>query len=261
MLWTLEGAGLLAAALLTQRLVVGAVVYSSWVLVVPRVAVPRDLGDAKRMRETLVRLTAVAGFASGLLWGCGGNGGTTGGTCGKVQPCGGNIVGTWTLDAACTSNAPVPGKVCATATAVSSNYQVSGTATFGADMTYSITEVVSGTIDVQVPASCLMSNGATVTCADFVTSLEQQNPGESVSCTASGGVCVCTFALSSRTVSENGTYSTAGTVFTETPAGQTPKSVNYCVQGNTVHVISVDRTTTTSTRQPAIVGDIVGVRQ
>ena len=215
------------------------------------------------MRDTLVRLTVVVGLATGLLAGCGSNGAIGVDTCGKVQPCGGDIVGTWHLDAACTSSgASVPGEVCTDASVLSSVYNISGTATFGADLTYSISEVVSATITVKVPSSCLMSNGAIVTCTDFGTSqMQKENSNTSVSCAPSGSSCVCKFIVASRTTSESGMYSTAGTVFTQMPTEGPPSSTPYCVQGNTVHVITVDDTMTTSTGQSTIAGDVVGTKQ
>jgi len=38
-----------------------------------------------------------------LLGGCGGSSGDGGGSCGKVPPCGGSLVGTWTITSSCES--------------------------------------------------------------------------------------------------------------------------------------------------------------
>ena len=49
----------------------------------------------------------IAGLVSvaALLAGCGGSsdGGGGGGSCGKVSPCGGSLVGTWTITSSCES--------------------------------------------------------------------------------------------------------------------------------------------------------------
>ena len=73
-----------------------------------------------------------------LLAGCGGSSdGGGGGSCGKVSPCGGSLVGTWTITASCesVSNFTV-GAECPGATIDESQITTSGTLVFNADMTF-----------------------------------------------------------------------------------------------------------------------------
>src|SRR3954464_2652712 len=90
--------------------------------------------------------TVVLSAALGLtMLSCGGGSGS----CGKVQPCGGNVVGTYSVGAACVDRAALNmeiGMDCPGATATISGINVSGSGSFNADMTYSITETISASV-------------------------------------------------------------------------------------------------------------------
>jgi hypothetical protein len=129
---------------------------------------------------------------------------------------------------------------CPSATYGASNVQVSGSITYNADLTYTSMSTIGGSTSVTLPASCLTTQGITLTCAQltqgFATLTQMSNaPFKSASCAAAGSGCTCTIVLNDQTSTESGTYTTsAAGVLTETPAGGTPSDTDYCVKGNTL---------------------------
>jgi hypothetical protein len=188
--------------------------------------------------------------------GCGG--GASADSCGQVQPCGGDVVGTWKLTSACAVHPPVPDGLCAAATVAHSSYEISGTATFGADLKYSIVANARATLEVTVPGSCLTIGGVTTSCTQLTP---QVGSGVNVRCVESGDGCLCTFVQLPRDLGEMGTYTTSGSTLTETPAGGTPSSVGYCVAGDRAHIVTVDPKLTSPTGEPLVIGDVVGSRE
>src|SRR3954470_13029143 len=97
--------------------------------------------SGRRRMET--RSARTIGMAAGLIWvaalmaGCGGDGkGGGAASCGKVAPCGGSLVGTWTVSSSCDSPTNFTGgAACPGATIDESQVKVTGLLTFGADMT------------------------------------------------------------------------------------------------------------------------------
>ena len=92
---------------------------------------------------------------------------------------------------------------------------------------------MSGTMVVTLPASCLMQQGVTVTCAQLQQALNGtvNSTFSSATCTDSGGGCACSVALNAVTTTETGTYTTAAGVLTQTDSSGTADESNYCVQG------------------------------
>jgi hypothetical protein len=190
--------------------------------------------------------TVVLSAAFGLtMLSCGGGGGS----CGKVQPCGGNVVGTYNIGTACFDNAALTmeaGVDCPGASVSVSGLNVSGSGSFNADMTYSVTETISASLSETLPASCLTMNGVTFTCAQLDLAIQQlllDQPGtyQSAHCSGSSS-CTCSFVLAPQTTSETGTYTTAGTTITTTDSLGSVSSSPYCVQGNELHMLQVDMT-------------------
>lgn len=189
--------------------------------------------------------------------------------CGKVAPCGGNLVGTWKVVDSCTGSTAVssgsPITSCPSATAQVGSVSASGTATFNADMTYSVSVTESASETLDVPMSCLSS----VTCADLATSLGTVLGGDdagaaTTTCTASGSSCDCTITLAGMTDNETGTYSISGDTVTTTPTAAPGTTVStgggsYCVQGSDLHLISMAMTGPGGATVPS--SDIVGVKQ
>lgn len=187
----------------------------------------------------------------GWLGGCGGGGGTqadsgTGtmdasGSCGQVEPCGGALGGTWNFTGECVSIyslQPDAKALCAQATISAVKASASGSVSFNSGMTYSISEMVAAAISWDVPLSC--ANGTT--CAEFGSTIQQSLPaGETFNCTGTSA-CTCTETATSDTV-DTGTYSTAASNLALTSAsGSGSINGGYCVQGSTLHLITVDTT-------------------
>jgi hypothetical protein len=198
---------------------------------------------------------------------CGSGGG---GTCGTVQPCGGDATGTWKISTACISGDSVSTElsqltqVCPSATATLSDLTVTGTITFNADATYAEMLTESGTVHATVPASCLAQGGLPLTCAQLpalIALASGMSGGPTVSCTGSS-TCSCTARIPVMTTSTSGTWSRAGTSITLMAADGTEDGGPYCVQGDQIHLISVDMTMSTGPMGTAkIVADLVGTKQ
>ena len=100
--------------------------------------------------------------AAALLAGCGGSSSGGGGeTCGKVSPCGGSLVGTWTVAALCESVSNFTGGTeCPGATLDESQIVSSGTLVFNADMTFTTTVSTGGTRRFNLALACAAGAGS-----------------------------------------------------------------------------------------------------
>ncbi len=196
--------------------------------------------------------------------GCGGGGGAD--SCGKVQPCGGNVAGTWRLSAACTDNAIATAdrmEGCPGASIQIANLAVDGALTFTTNLTYT-TESLIETFQATetLPIACL--NG--FSCAELDqmarAGVSATGPLLSVSCTGSE-VCVCHFDFSVSAMGEAGTYATSGTALTLVPNdGSGPDEQQYCVQDQYLHLISLSTSMSMGPMGEArVVVDIVGKKQ
>jgi hypothetical protein len=186
--------------------------------------------------------------------------------CGEVEPCGGDVVGTWNLVTSCVNGsafASALGSGCPGATASASNLHVSGSITFAADMTYSATAVQNVTIHLSVSASCL----GELTCDEVGAQLLEESSGDvqSASCTGRS-TCTCTVVVSGPVVSAHGTYLGGGT--TLQTIGQhrgfsSETTYGYCVQGGTtLHLVDVNALVDMGPMgQASIVSDIVAQKQ
>jgi hypothetical protein len=91
---------------------------------------------------------------------------------------------------------------------------------------------------VNWPIACITP----ATCADLQATYLASPNVQSATCT---GTTLCTCVVTSTTptaVSEQGTYTTSGSTMTTTPAGGTPTSGAFCVQGDTVHIMNLEMT-------------------
>jgi hypothetical protein len=166
-------------------------------------------------------------------------------TCNSVSSgCGGNIVGTWTFTSECFTGdvTTAASEDCAGASGSVNSIQVSGTATFNSDGSYSLT--LNQTVDEtdNIPSSCLTQQGVTLTCAELqeVFSGLSGDGGTAGTCTTSGSGCNCNFSIANSDV-ESGTYTTSGSTLTTTPTGGTGSgatSGSYCVNGNTLTFVA-----------------------
>jgi len=210
--------------------------------------------------------TGTGGSGTGGTGGTGGSGtGGTGGAtaCGTVEPCGGDLVGTWTLATQCLDPGEEAASVqqnyyCAQATVASSALTVSGSVAFSSSMSYSVTESVAYRLTVNLPLSCTGGED----CLTYGTYLSLlQSPGTTISCS---GTTACTCAqTTSSSLSDSGTYVLSGSNATLTSSTTGSPSTNgYCVQGSTIHLIVVDPTMSTGpNHQATIVSDLVGHKQ
>jgi len=174
------------------------------------------------------------------------------GSCGKVQPCGGDIVGDYTITGTCVNNGTIAMQIaqylpgCPQLTANVSSLHVSGTQSFNADLTYSADEMVTASGQAMVPPSCLMSGGITLTCPELDLLLQQlisTNPGQLQSAHCTGGTtCLCGFVLAPMHLLQTGTYTTSGTNLTLMASDGTYAADQYCVQKNELHLITVNTT-------------------
>jgi hypothetical protein len=178
-------------------------------------------------------LVSVVGLLAALAAaGCG----SSGGTCSNAAACGGDIVGTWTITSSCVSESgSMFDSQCPSATVRSSGLTITGSVTYNADGTYSLTSSTAGSLYITLPPSCLVSNGVTVTCDQLnQVFLSNPTPGLTVNCTGSSS-CACTETIANQTSSETGTYTTtAAGLLTDTPTGATADQTDYCVKGTTM---------------------------
>jgi hypothetical protein len=205
-------------------------------------------------------------FAIGVVFlGCSSSSGSdaAGGTCGKVAACGGDIVGTWNIVTACAnaSSSSTSNTMCPNESLQSTSFTASGTATFNADMTYSVDVTESLSETVIVPTSCLTVGTTTITCDELSTAfggaLATDAGAPMATCTSSGGNCDCTISLSGLSTHETGTYTLSSNSVVTTPMGGTPSSGDYCVQGNTLHLVS---SADMGGGMPAVATDIVATK-
>ena len=161
--------------------------------------------------------------------GGGGTGGTSG--CGSVQPCGGDLVGTWTITGIRVNTPSMADPSCPGSGLSNVNATESGTVTYTAGGTYSTNIVGTLTYTETIPQSCI----APAICSDLVYSYSLI--GAAATCSGTT-VCMCTVAIAG-TGAEAGSYSTSGTSVTRTDTATAgTDTMAYCVQGNTVHFLS-----------------------
>ena len=215
------------------------------------------------------RIGRIIGSAA-LMFAIAGCGSGSGGTCGRVEPCGGDVVGSWTISDGCIN--PVLGMqiavdegftaLCPTSTLTNMTSDASGGFSFNADLTYSSSITATIGFNWNVQTSCLGG----MTCAEFnaaIQAAQQQNPDpgiQSITC-AGSGTCVCRFIGTPQSENETGTYTTSGTAITTTASDGTVETGDYCIQDNTFHVVTVDRTMNTGPMgQATILSDITATR-
>lgn len=188
--------------------------------------------------KTHLLVVLLAGGVVGLGTGCGDGsdgGDSVNAACSADHTCGGDIVGTWRIISSCvevSGTAPMDG--CTEPLTVRGDgLQMTGSATFNADLTYSSTATVSGKVVTQIPAVCMTREGVTLTCTQLTQAMAAQ--GETMTCAAAGGGCACTQTVAEETTTETGTYQTQGSLLTMTQADEVSES-DYCVQGTQLNV-------------------------
>jgi hypothetical protein len=203
--------------------------------------------------------------------GCGGDGGQTRGSCGKVEPCGGDVVGNWKAAGSCFDSAAVLAQLgnsvgieCptgATMTMTSSTLNRTVSATFAAGGTYAGMSATNGTIAFDVPQACLGGR----TCAQLDSDLSPLiQPGvvfDAARCTGDA-TCACSITQNLGKA-ESGTYTVSGSVLETTPStASAATQTDFCVSGNLMHFINIDPASQPgSSPPPAIISDVLLERQ
>ena len=186
--------------------------------------------------------SAGAGGAANTGGGANPGGGATGAECSNVAPCGGDLVGSWSVKSSCLK---VSGSLdvrtlfsfsCATGQ-VTGSLQVAGTWSAKADGTFVDGTTTSGTEQLTLPADCLTLSGAPVTC-EKLGDVMSGGYYKTASCSAapSGGGCTCnatvqqtgSIGLPSTAAQTEGNYTTANNTLTIT---QDETKYAYCASG------------------------------
>jgi hypothetical protein len=182
---------------------------------------------------------------SGTSGGAGEGGGEA--SCDEVAPCGGDIVGTWTvvscpLTVSGDVNMMGFGLDCKTAPITSGSLEVTGTVEFLADGSFNDHTVTTGTSMLELPELCKHVSGTVTDCVSLGESLDSLGFKSGV-CTdnATSGGCTCTtvteqsggLVFVSPDFSDTGLYKTADNKLTTTVFG-IDTEYPYCVAGNTL---------------------------
>lgn len=185
-----------------------------------------------------------------------GSGGFTG-SCPNVTPCGGDLVGTWTVTSSCLDvsgqlDVSLIGMSCPSLP-VTGSLQVGGSWTAAADGSYLDGTVTTGSETFTLAPECLVISSTPTTCSG-AASVIQALGYSSVVCNekASGG-CDCSatveqpggMGLVSYLAARDGWYTVAGSTLTTDVA-----PYSYCVSGNTL-------TLTPGATTPEVSGTIV----
>lgn len=187
-------------------------------------------------------------------------------SCQAVQPCGGDVVGTWIAAGSCLPVSGVAdmagfGLGC-TAAPVTGALEVTGTWTAKDDGTFTDETITSGDSQLELPPECLSISG-TVTSCDRLGPALQVLGYASVECTdAASGGCTCSatidqaggLAMVALAPPSSGTYTSANNVVT-TSSTESDNAYAYCVSGNTLVM-----TPQTSGQTGTLTGTIVFVK-
>jgi hypothetical protein len=207
--------------------------------------------------------SVLVGVAS-LICSCGG--GRAPSACGTTDPCGGDVVGRWAAAGSCVNRSSLQarymtqlGSECPSGTSVSIGDATQDWAhldsTFNADLTYTGTTSFADSVEILVPATCLVTRACADLDADFRAWVTPGSGIAAASCTDGGTTCACTITQQ-QTTTETGTYSTAGILLTTIPSGGVATDTRYCVRGSELHLVSIEDATT-----GVITSDIVLARR
>lgn len=227
----------------------------------------------------MMRLSRIVGCCALTLvmWqiGCGAGGGgerATGGAgsdggimaappgCGTVDPCEGDMTGTWKVLGGCLTPLNFEGTACPQETAQVLSLNYTGSITFNSDMTYTTTDLIENTSDVEtIPSSCLGES-----CAQYDTEVKTLNMGTGVSggCTGST-TCTCSFTRALNVFGNVGSYTVLGNDLTFSSDVGTFENYSWCVQGDTLHLLTYEIVVNDSTgvSTTLITTDVVAQRQ
>jgi len=172
----------------------------------------------------------------------------TGGACptDNFDACGGDLVGTWEYSAACATFPPGslggssgsdPFAMCTEQPSISLTVDLTGTATFGSDGSFSTDQTITTSTESSVPASCVkqlvMGGDPAMGCTSILKGMLNAN-----------GDCVADGKPDMKMQSSKGTFTTQGStlmIMDSSPdAGSKNEMITYCVRGNTLEVVTKD---------------------
>lgn len=166
-------------------------------------------------------------------------------SCENVVPCGGDVVGTWTVAASClpvTGDADLMGfGLGCVGAPTTGDLQVTGTLTLNADGSIVDETTTTGDQELTLPAACLDVSGTITTC-DRVGAPLQALGFAQVTCTSNADAgCACPATVNQTggaaylTLSplKKASYSTADSVLTVTNR-RLDVVYSYCVEGTTL---------------------------
>ena len=160
-----------------------------------------------------------------------GNNGGNGPSC-SFEPCGGDVVGTWTAHGYCAGGQTglEAWPECDDAV-ITGDPDISGTITFLADGTFTRDTTVVGDVHTEYDADCLTAMLMGMMSPEDYCALQDtifQGSGPTIvgSCAWTGGACKCDMTYNA-TFDDGGAYTTAGTTITLTDGQPQP----YCVAG------------------------------
>ena len=185
---------------------------------------------------------ATGGAATG---GTTSSGAGTAAVCTNVTPCGGNVVGSWTVSSTCLKagdklDMTNLGVGCTSAAVTGSSLGVTGTWTANPNGTYTDNTTTTGEVQLTLSPSCLNISGTQATCDRIGNPIGGVLGYESVTCApAVSGGCNCTGIANQQgglgTISSDaltgGNYSTSGNNLTMS-GGSVTEPYSYCVSGN-----------------------------
>lgn len=147
--------------------------------------------------------------------------------------CGGDAVGTWTLDSACLNSDQNPfAEQCPTATFQIDISGATGSLEIVGDGTYSADFHLTGSLSYTLPSACI---GPVTDC----TQLSNAENGSTCAAAAGGDGCTCTSPIQDDgNPPDTGTWTASGNeiVTTDSDPGSTPDTSEYCVDGNVLKI-------------------------
>lgn len=188
----------------------------------------RSTGFGPRLSLILAMAALVGGTS------CGGD--DSAASCPTANACGGDVVGTWTIERGCFDSGLID--ACPSASVSAAGLRVKGSLTMTAGLTYESTQTVDGVVTLSLPKTCV--SGA-ATCAQIGQSQTLPATFSSLTCTGTT-TCECRFVVKPSTDAERGTYTIAGAVLKTTPSVGVESSSRYCVSGNELKLEDPDET-------------------
>lgn len=195
--------------------------------------------------------------------------GGSGETCGKVEPCGGEVLGEWQVGAACVGSASAVGELltgavsryCPTATVGPLDLKPSGSLSFRADLTFSASVSVDVSAKLGFPSSCVDSVPCDLVSLGLQAWLKQNSIPlgiDSLTCTGTLA-CTCRLVVHAPAIDETGTYVEAGTSLTLRGSSGTV-TADYCMQEPELHLIMARPGGTGPVSQSSFAADLVATK-